>query len=113
MADCIFCKIVQREIPSDIVYEDDDVLAFSDLSPQAPVHILIIPKSHVASVNELADSNVDVIGRLVLTAKALAAERGIAESGYRLIVNCNAEGGQTVYHLHLHLMGGRQLRALG
>ncbi len=113
LSDCIFCKIIDHEIPSDIVYEDDDVLAFNDISPQAPVHILIIPKKHVASVNDLADSSADVIGQLVIRAKRLAQERGIDESGYRLVINCNAQGGQTVFHIHLHLMGGRQLGALG
>lgn len=113
LSDCIFCKIVDHQIASDIVYEDDDVLAFNDITPQAPVHVLIIPKKHVSSVNELADSNADVIGTLVIRAKQLARERGIDESGYRLIINCNAQGGQTVFHIHLHLMGGRQLGALG
>ncbi len=113
LSDCIFCKIIDRQIASDIVYEDDEVLAFNDITPQAPVHVLIIPKKHVSSVNELADSNADVIGTLVIRAKQLARERGIDESGYRLVINCNAQGGQTVFHIHLHLMGGRQLGALG
>lgn len=113
MPDCIFCKIVAREIPADIVFEDDHILAFNDVAPQAPIHILIIPKAHIESVNELDDAQRDLMGRLALTAQALARERGIAETGYRLVVNCNAQGGQTVYHLHMHLMGGRQLGALG
>ena len=113
MVDCIFCKIVEGKIPADIVYEDDGVLAFNDVSPQAPVHILVIPKSHFESVNELSGSHADIISRLVLTAKMLAAKYCIAKSGYRLVVNCNAEGGQTVFHLHIHLLGGRQLKALG
>lgn len=113
MPDCIFCKIAAHEIPSDIVFEDDHVVAFNDIAPQAPVHILIIPKEHIASANELDDGQAHVMGRLSLRAQALARERGIAETGYRLIVNCNAQGGQTVYHLHMHLMGGRQLGALG
>jgi histidine triad (HIT) family protein len=112
-ADCLFCKIVNRELPADIVHEDDDLVAFNDISPQAPTHILIIPKAHVATVNDLTDSHMELPGKLVLRARALAAEKGIAESGYRLILNCNAEGGQTVYHLHLHLLGGRQLTRLG
>jgi len=113
MRNCIFCKIVAREIPADIVFEDDHIMAFNDVAPQAPVHILIIPKAHIESVNELDESHRDLMGRLALRAQALARERGIAEPGYRLIVNCNAQGGQTVYHLHMHLMGGRQLGALG
>ena len=113
MRNCVFCKIVAREIPSDIVFEDDHIMAFNDVAPQAPVHILIIPKAHIESVNELDESHRDLIGRLALRAQALARERGIAEPGYRLIVNCNAQGGQTVYHLHMHLLGGRQLGALG
>ncbi len=111
--ECLFCKVVAREIPGDIVYEDDEVLAFNDISPQAPTHILIIPKQHVATVNEVSEEGTGVFGTLIAAAKRLAASRGIDESGYRLIMNCNAEGGQTVYHLHLHLLGGRQLRGLG
>ena len=113
MGDCIFCKIVDSEIPADIVYEDDWVLAFNDVSPQAPVHILVIPKSHIESVNELSDVHADIVSRLVLTAKTLAAKYCVAKPGYRLVVNCNAERGQTVFHLHIHLLGGRQLKALG
>jgi len=112
-ADCLFCKIVNRELPADVVYEDDELLAFNDISPQAPTHILIIPKTHVATVNDLTESDLTLPGKLVLRARAIAAEKGIAESGYRLILNCNSDGGQTVYHLHLHMLGGRQLRALG
>jgi len=115
--DCLFCKIVGREIPGDIVYEDDQVLAFSDISPQAPVHILVVPKLHISTLNDLAAHNEEdaaaLVGQLVLRARAIAAERGIDESGYRLIMNCNADGGQTVFHIHLHLLGGRPLRALG
>lgn len=110
---CIFCRIVARQLPGDVVFEDDELLAFNDLSPQAPVHVLIIPKRHIATVNELTDGDDGLIGRLTLRARALATTRGIGESGYRLILNCNGEGGQTVYHLHMHLLGGRQMRALG
>ena len=110
---CLFCKIVTREIAGDIVFEDDEVVAFNDISPQAPTHVLIIPKRHVATVNDVADVDAGVFGKLVLCARSIAETRGIGESGYRLIFNCNAEGGQTIYHLHLHLLGGRQLRALG
>lgn len=112
-ADCLFCKIVSGDIPADIVFEDDEILAFNDISPQAPVHILIIPKKHIATINELSETDADIISRLLLCAKTLAADKGIAESGYRLLFNCNAQGGQTVYHIHLHLLGGRQLGALG
>ncbi len=111
--DCLFCKIVERAIPSDIVYEDDTLLAFNDISPQAPTHVLIIPKTHIATVNDLTDSEAELIGKMALCAQSLACERGIDEGGYRLILNCNAQGGQTVFHVHLHLLGGRQLRGLG
>ena len=112
-SDCLFCKILNKEIPGDVVYEDDELFAFNDISPQAPTHVLIIPKIHIATVNDLTEAESGLIGRMILCAKALAAEKGFAESGYRLVLNCNAEGGQTVFHIHLHLMGGRQLRALG
>lgn len=110
---CLFCKVVDGEIPSDRVFEDDEMLAFRDISPQAPTHILLVPKRHVATVNDLDATAAGLVGRLVLRAGELAREEGIAESGYRLTFNCNGEGGQTVYHLHLHLMGGRQLKGLG
>jgi histidine triad (HIT) family protein len=110
---CIFCKIAAHQIAGDIVYEDDELLAFNDISPQAPVHVLIIPKRHVATVNDLAEADIGLVGRIMLRGKAIAVERGVAEPGYRLIFNCNAAGGQTVYHLHLHVLGGRQMRALG
>lgn len=112
-SDCLFCRILDKEIPGDIVFEDDELLAFNDISPQAPTHVLIIPKIHIATVNDLTEAQSGIIGRMILCAKTLADEKGIAESGYRLVMNCNAEGGQTVFHIHMHLMGGRQLRALG
>ncbi|MDH3642490.1 MAG: histidine triad nucleotide-binding protein [Gammaproteobacteria bacterium] len=112
-SDCLFCKILNKEIPGDIVFENDELLAFNDISPQAPTHVLIIPKIHIATVNDLTEAESGLIGRMILCAKTLAAENGFAESGYRLVLNCNAEGGQTVFHIHLHLMGGRQLRGLG
>ena len=111
--DCLFCKIVNRELPADVVYEDEQLLAFNDISPQAPTHTLIIPKIHIATVNDLTEAQSGIIGKMILCAKTLADEKGIAESGYRLVMNCNAEGGQTVFHIHLHLLGGKQLRALG
>ena len=110
---CIFCKVATRQIAGDVVFEDDVLLAFNDISPQAPVHVLIIPKRHVATVNDLSEGDAELMGRIVLRASAIAAERGVDASGYRLVFNCNAAGGQTVYHLHLHLLGGRQMRALG
>ncbi len=113
MTDCLFCKIVEGDIPADIVYQDDHVVSFRDISPQAPVHILTIPKKHITSLNELEDDDQSLIGYLALTSKRLAAEEGIDESGFRIIMNCNQEGGQTVYHIHMHLLGGRQLTHLG
>ena len=109
MTDCIFCKIAAHQIPSRIVHEDDEVLAFEDLHPQAPVHILLIPKRHVARLSDLTDGDGALVGRLVLTARRIAADRGIAGRGYRLVANCGDDGGQTVDHLHLHLLGGRQM----
>jgi histidine triad (HIT) family protein len=109
MSDDLFTKIINREIPADIVFENDEVLAFRDINPQAPVHILIIPKTRIATVNELQPGHDELVGRLVRTAQALAAKEGIDSDGYRLVMNCNTHGGQSVYHLHLHLLGGRQM----
>ena len=106
--DCLFCKIIKRDIPADIVYEDDEVLAFNDINPQAPTHILIIPKKHIATLNDIEEPDLAMIGRLQYTAAQLARERGFAEDGYRVVMNCNEMGGQTVYHIHMHLMGGRE-----
>ncbi|MFN3306103.1 MAG: histidine triad nucleotide-binding protein [Candidatus Kapaibacteriota bacterium] len=108
MADTIFSKIIRKEIPADIVYEDNDVLAFKDIAPQAPVHILIIPKKEIPTVNEIEEGDATLIGKLFLVAKQLATKFGISESGYRLVINCNKDAGQAVYHLHLHLLGGRK-----
>lgn len=107
MTDCLFCKMVAGDIKPDTVFEDDDVLAFRDISPQAPVHILIIPKLHIATLNDLDDAALG--GKLLQTAAELAKREGIAEAGYRTLFNCNHNGGQAVYHLHLHLLGGRQM----
>ena len=112
-ADCIFCKIANKEIPADIVFEDDELIAFNDISPQAPIHVLVVPKVHIPTVNDLAKNDAERVGGLVLRAQALAEARGIDGDGYRLILNCNEGGGQTVFHIHLHLLGGRQMRALG
>ncbi|AOM02417.1 histidine triad nucleotide-binding protein [Cobetia marina] len=106
--DCLFCKIINREIPADIVYEDEEVLAFNDINPQAPTHVLIIPKQHIATLNDIEESQLATVGRLQYTAARLAKEYGFADDGYRVVMNCNEDGGQTVYHIHMHLMGGRR-----
>ncbi|RKZ38093.1 MAG: purine nucleoside phosphoramidase [Gammaproteobacteria bacterium] len=105
----IFGKIINGEIPADIVYRDEQVVCFRDINPAAPVHILIVPLKEVATLNDLGDADQALLGHMLLVAKRLAKEEGIADSGYRLIVNCNADGGQEVYQLHLHLMGGRHM----
>jgi histidine triad (HIT) family protein len=107
--ECIFCRIVAGEVPSDIVYQDEDFLAFRDISPQAPTHVLIIPKIHITSLSELTEEQQGLIGRLIILAKNLAEKEGIANKGYRLVISCGPEGGQVVPHLHLHLIGGRKL----
>jgi len=107
--DCLFCRIAKGEIPAELIRSDADVVAFRDMSPQAPTHILIIPTKHISSVNELAPDDVDLMGKLFLVAKELAEEEGIAEGGYRMVVNAGADAGQTVFHIHLHLLGGRGL----
>ncbi|HET20316.1 MAG TPA: histidine triad nucleotide-binding protein [Chromatiales bacterium] len=109
MAETIFSKIIRKEIPAQIVYEDDEVLAFRDINPQAPVHILIIPKKQIATLNDLRPEDAPLIGKLYLVAGQLASEMGFAEDGYRTVFNCNSHGGQEVYHLHLHLLAGRQM----
>jgi histidine triad (HIT) family protein len=109
MEDCIFCKIVAGEIPADIVFEDDAVMAFRDLNPQAPTHVLVIPKRHIASLNDLTADDQPLMGRLFTAARDIAVQAGFADAGYRTVVNCNADGGQTVFHIHLHLLGGRAM----
>jgi histidine triad (HIT) family protein len=109
MADCIFCKIVNKEIPSEVLYEDDDILAFKDINPVAPVHILVIPKKHIISVNDLIAQDVTLVGNIFIVIKKLAAQLGVAESGYRVVTNTGADGGQLVGHLHFHLIGGKPL----
>jgi len=109
MSDDLFEKIVRREIPADIVFENDDILAFRDVNPQAPTHVLIIPKQRIATINDLKASQAELIGRMVLAARDIAAKQGLAEDGYRLVFNCNEHGGQSVYHIHLHLLGGRAM----
>ena len=107
MTDCAFCRIVARQSPADIVYEDDDVLAFKDIYPKAPVHLLIVPKRHIASIADLTDTDIDVIGRCFLAARRLGEMKGFAEKGYRISVNTGPDGGQVVYHVHFHFTAGR------
>lgn len=109
MEDCLFCKIIRGEIPSEKVYEDDKVYAFNDISPEAPVHFLIVPKKHIASTDELTEEDKDLIGHIFLVAKDLAAEKNLT-GGYRIVNNCKEDGGQSVGHLHFHVLGGRSLQ---
>ena len=109
--ECIFCRIVAGEAPANMVYQDEDFIAFRDILPRAPTHVLIIPKTHIPSVAELTEEQQELVGRLIIIAKNLAEKEGIAEKGYRLVINCGSEGGQLVPHLHLHLIGGRKLDA--
>ncbi len=107
--DCLFCKMAKGEIKPDLLYEDDHVLAFKDINPQAPVHFLVIPKQHITTLNDLDDNHAELIGRLYLAAKKIARDQGIAEGGYRCLINCNADAGQSVWHVHLHVLGGRTM----
>jgi histidine triad (HIT) family protein len=110
MSDCLFCRIVRREIPGSIVYEDDQVLAFNDVNPQAPTHVLLVPKRHIASLSDLTPGDDQLVGELTRRAAAIARERGIDASGYRTVFNTNRDAGQTVFHIHLHLLGGRPMQ---
>lgn len=105
--DCLFCRIVRKEIPATLVYESEDCIAFRDISPQAPVHVLVIPREHIVSLNDATDAA--ALGRLAMVAAEIAMSEGIGESGYRVVFNTNRDGGQSVFHLHLHLLGGRSL----
>ena len=107
--DCLFCKIRDGDIPAEIVYKDDDVFAFRDINPQAPIHVLIVPRKHIPTVNDIEPEDAGLIGSLFLAARKIAEEEGIAEEGYRLVMNTNMKAGQTVFHIHLHLLGGRSL----
>lgn len=109
MSDCLFCKIVDKKIPAKVVHEDDQTLAFDDIHPQAPVHTLVIPKRHVATVQDCGAQDQSLLGQLMLTCAKVAKLKGLAESGYRVAMNTGADGGQTVFHLHLHVMGGRHM----
>jgi histidine triad (HIT) family protein len=106
---CLFCKIISEEIPSTKIFEDEYVIAFRDIQPQAPTHCLIIPRKHISTINDLSAEDTPLIGHMVQTAKKLAAEENLAENGYRLVMNVNDHGGQTVHHIHLHLLGGRRM----
>lgn len=107
-SNCLFCQIAQHTIPAKIAYENEHIIAFHDISPQAPIHILIIPKQHIATLNDFSAQQSDLLGEMILVAKTLAHELGVADEGYRLNINCNQQGGQTVFHSHLHLLAGRQ-----
>ncbi len=106
--DCIFCKIAAGDIDADIVYQSEELVGFRDLNPQAPTHVLIIPRRHISTINDITESDAEMIGQLIVAAKEIAAQEGISEPGYRLTMNCNAGAGQSVFHVHLHLLGGRQ-----
>ncbi len=106
---CLFCRIVAGDIPATTIFEDDHLVAFEDINPQAPMHVLVVPRAHVATLNDLDGSHDPLVGAMVRRAAAIAGERGYAERGYRTVFNCNAEAGQTVFHLHLHVLGGRRL----
>ncbi|NQT31607.1 MAG: histidine triad nucleotide-binding protein [Deltaproteobacteria bacterium] len=107
--DCIFCKIIAGEIPTEILYQDEEIIAFRDIKPLAPVHLLIVPRKHIPSLDQMKESDAALVGRMVAVANKLAKDEGVAEKGYRLAINCGSEGGQLVPHLHLHLLGGRKL----
>ena len=109
MTDCIFCKIVARDIFASVVYDNDQVLAFRDIQPEAPVHVIIIPKRHIATLNDLTPADAELIGRLHLAARQVALELGVADSGYRTLINCNRDAGQYIFHVHMHLLAGRSL----
>lgn len=109
MDDCIFCKIIAGDIPSDILYHDDEIIAFRDVNPVAPTHILIVPVEHLVTTQDIPDDDTSLTYKMIRTANRLADQEGIAENGYRLVINCGEQGGQVVRHLHMHLIGGRQL----
>lgn len=110
MSNCIFCKIISGEIPAKKVFENDNIIAFNDINPEAPVHILIIPKKHIASVNDITEQDINIIGEIFLAAKEIAKSQGVSEDGYRVVTNCGEKAGQSVQHLHYHLLGGRNLK---
>ena len=109
-SDCMFCKIAKKEIKSTIEYEDESIIAFNDKNPEAPLHVLIIPKGHIERTNNITVDTMDLLGKMVIVANKIAQRRGVLDSGYRLVINCGKDGGQLIEHLHMHLLGGRQLR---
>jgi histidine triad (HIT) family protein len=109
MSDCLFCRIVKGEIPAALVHQDEEVIAFKDINPQAPMHVLVVPRRHVPTLNDLAQGDEGLVGRMARVAAQIARELGYAERGYRTVFNCNREAGQTVFHLHLHVLGGRPM----
>lgn len=109
MTDCLFCRMANGEIKPELVMESDELIAFRDISPQAPTHILVVPRQHISSLNDLPPADAGILGKMILAAREIAKQEGIAASGYRLVMNCNKGGGQTVFHIHLHLMGGRAM----
>ena len=109
MTDCLFCRLITGEIPANIVHQNDHVVAFKDITPQAPTHVLVVPRRHIASLNDLSPADDALIGEMIRTAAHIAKEEGHADRGYRTVFNCNADAGQTVFHVHLHLLGGRKL----
>ena len=109
MSDCLFCKFVDGSIPVDFIYEDDDIVAFKDINPQAPHHVLIIPRAHIETVLDLTEDDTVLTGRMIIIAGKIAAELGFSDKGYRLVFNCKRDGGQEIYHIHLHLLGGRRM----
>lgn len=110
MSNCLFCRIAAGEIPAKLIYQDEDVLAFHDINPQAPLHALIIPRKHIATINDLQADDAALVGKLFLVAKQIAAEQGYDEDGYRVVMNCGVQAGQSVFHIHLHLLAGRPLK---
>ncbi len=110
MNDCLFCKILEGDIPTHLVYQDDQVIAFNDINPQAPIHLLVIPRKHISTLNEITDADTPIVGHMVKIAQQLAQANNLDEKGYRMVMNCNEHGGQTIFHIHLHLLGGRQLQ---
>jgi histidine triad (HIT) family protein len=109
MADCLFCKVAAGEVPASVVFQNDHVVAFKDITPRAPTHVLIVPRRHIATLNELSPEDDALVGEMVRAAAAIAKEQGLSERGYRTVFNCNADAGQTVFHIHLHLLGGRPM----
>lgn len=107
--DCLFCKILNGDIPADIIYESDSAIAFRDINPQAPTHVLVIPRKHVATINDLSEEDQEIVGSLYLAAKDIARAEGLSDEGYRAVMNCNEGAGQSVFHIHLHVLGGRAL----